>query len=287
MSRNRNLKSFNKHIIVAGSARSGTSWLAEIIALQFRYRLLFEPEHEFQTQEGHLICDKFITNSILQNDQEEYFKRVFSNKVDSDWIAQISNRKLKMHLWPIIPKKYVIKFVRCNLSAHFMSSYFKIPLLFIIRNPYDVILSQDRVKFNWLYNLNHFKHQKPISEVLDTKYNFNWNEVDNYTEIEILTLRWCIENKVVFDLNKTDNSYFTIVKYEDLKTDINLFYDLCKTHDLKPLSNIEEIYSRPSSKTHPNSNIKLGVKETYSLYPDTIERISYILHRFKVVDHQF
>lgn len=279
------MKSYNKHIIIAGSARSGTSWLAEIIALQFRYRLLFEPEHEYQTQEGHLICDKFITEGILQNEQEEYFKKIFKNKIDSDWIAQISNRKLKMHLWPVVPKKYVIKFVRCNLSAHFMSSYFEIPLLFITRNPYDVILSQNRVKFNWLYNLNHFKRQKPITEVLESKYNFSWDEADSYSEIEILSLRWCIENKVVFDLHE-DNSNFKIVKYEDLKSDINLFYDLCKTYDLKPLSNLEELYSRPSSKTHPESNIKLGSKNVQNVDADSFESIKKILDRFNVDNYQ-
>lgn len=280
------MKSYNKHIIVAGSARSGTSWLAEIIALQYRYRLLFEPEHEYQTQEGHLICDKFITEEILQIEQEEYFKKIFGNKIDNDWIAQISNRKFKMHLWPVIPKKYIIKFVRCNLSAHFISSYFKIPLLFIIRNPYDVILSQNRVKFNWLYNLNHFKRQKPITEILKSKYNFNWDEANSYTEIEILTLRWCIENKIVFDLPEIDSSYLKIIKYEDLKTDINSFYELCKAYNLKPLSNIEDVYSRPSSKTHPKSKIKLGVNDNLSLCPDTVERISNILNRFEVVDYQ-
>ncbi|WP_461599627.1 sulfotransferase domain-containing protein [Winogradskyella sp.] len=276
------MRSFNKHIIIAGSARSGTSWLAEIIALQFRYRLLFEPEHEYQTQEGHLICDKFISKQVLQKEQEEYFRRVFRNKIDNDWIAQISNRKFKMHLWPFIPKKYVIKFVRCNLSAHFMSSYFNIPLLFIIRNPYDVILSQNRVKFNWLYNLNHFKRQKPISEVLDSKYNFNWNAVDTYTEIEILALRWCLENKVVFDLHETDNSNFTIVKYEDLKSDINLFYDLCKTYDLKPLSNLEELYGRPSSKTHPKSEIRNVSKEKKDADEQALSQIEGVLKRFGV-----
>ena len=46
------LKSYNKHIIIAGSARSGTSWLAEIIALQFRYRLLFEPEKTIDDSEA-------------------------------------------------------------------------------------------------------------------------------------------------------------------------------------------------------------------------------------------
>jgi len=280
------LKSFNKHIIIAGSARSGTSWLAEIIAFQFRYRLLFEPEHEYQTQEGHLICDKFISKQLLQKDQEEYLKRVFRNKIDNDWIAQISNRNFKMHLWPYIPKKYIIKFVRCNLSTHFMSSHFNIPVLFIIRNPYDVIVSQNRVKFNWLYNLNHFKRQKPISEVLDLKYNFNWNEVDTYTEIEILALRWCLENKVVFDLHETDNSNFTIVKYEALKRNINLFYDLCKTYDLKPLSNIEELYGRPSSKTHPDSNVKSGHENIHNAYTDSFESIKKILDRFNVDNYQ-
>lgn len=276
------MKSFNKHIIIAGSARSGTSWLAEIIALQFRYRLLFEPEHEYQTQEGHLICDKFIIEGILQNEQEEYFKKIFKNKIDNDWIAQISNRKFKMHLWPIIPKKYVIKFVRCNLSAHFMSSYFKIPLLFIMRNPYDVILSQNRVKFSWLYNLNHFKRQKLITEVLESKYNFSWDDADNYTVIEILTLRWCIENKVVFDLHETNNSNFKIVKYEDLKADINLFYNLCKTYNLKPLSNIGEIYSRPSSKTHPNSEIRDMSKVRNEMNEQALSQIDSVLKRFNI-----
>ncbi len=276
------MKSYNKHIIIAGSARSGTSWLAEIIALQFRYRLLFEPEHEYQTQEGHLICDKFITEGILQNQQEEYFKKIFKNKIDSDWIAQISNRKLKMHLWPVVPKKYVIKFVRCNLSAHFMSSYFEIPLLFITRNPYDVILSQNRVKFNWLYNLNHFKRQKPITEVLESKYNFSWDEADGYSEIEILSLRWSIENKVVFDLHESDNSNLKIVKYEDLKSDINLFYDLCKTYDLKPLSNLEELYSRPSSKTHPKSEIRNIYKEKSETDKQILSEIKNVLKRFNV-----
>jgi len=280
------MKSYNKHIIIAGSARSGTSWLSEIIGLQFRYRLLFEPEHEYQTQEGHFICDKFITSYNINVEQEDYFRKIFSNEIDNDWIAQVSNRKLKIHLWPIIPKKYVIKFVRCNLSAHFMSSYFNIPLLFILRNPYNVIASQHRVKFNWLYNLNHFQYQKQIEEVLNSKYDFQWKAIKNYSDIELLTLRWCIENKVVFDLNPTDKLPFVIIKYEELKADINLFYDLCKTYDIKPLSNIEKVYTRPSSKTHPKSKINDDTNESYNLTPLEKDKIKVILDQFKVIEYQ-
>jgi len=276
------LKSFNKHIIVAGSARSGTSWLAEIIALQFRYRLLFEPEHEFQTENGHLICDKLITENNIISAQEKYFIQIFNNKVDNDWIAQCSNRKYKMHLWSFIPKKYVIKFVRGNLSSVFMNAHFNIPTLFIIRNPYDVIFSQNRVKFPWLYDLSHFMKQDELSLFLKENYSFNWGNFENYTEIQKLTIRWCIENQVVLDKNKAVNDNFKILRYEALKSDINMYYSICEAFNIKPLSNIKEVYNRPSSKTHPKSNIRGVQQKTKRFELRDIKEINKILDNFNV-----
>lgn len=256
--------------------------MAEIIAQQFRYRLLFEPEHEFQTKKGHLICDKLITSSNLSSEQENYFIQIFNNKVDSDWIGQISNRKFKMHLWPYLPKKYIIKFVRGNLFAPFINSHFKIPVLFIIRNPYDVIASQNRVKFAWLYDLSYFKNHKDLSSILEQKYDFSWNELDRYSDIQKLALRWCIENKVVFDIHEISNPSFRILKYEDLKNNINLFLSICKEFNLKPLDNITTIYNRPSSKTHPKSNIRTNESSGSLLGDENTIEINAILHKFKI-----
>src|SRR5690554_2517705 len=111
------MERFNKHIVIVGSARSGTSWLSEVIARQFRYRMLFEPEHEFNTEKGKIICDQWLNKQNDSLEAHKYLIKVFQNRVDSDWIGQISNRKYKMHLWPFIPEKYIIKFVRANLSA--------------------------------------------------------------------------------------------------------------------------------------------------------------------------
>ena len=157
------MKKYNKHLIIVGTGRSGTSWLSEIIATKPRYRMLFEPGHEKRTPNGILICDKLIRNK--QEAGEEviaYLKRVFANKVDCDWIAQISDRRFKRHLWPIIPKKFIIKFVRCNLSAKFINEHFGIPLVHIIRHPYSVIYSQQRVNFPWLYDMTHFAKQENL-----------------------------------------------------------------------------------------------------------------------------
>ena len=270
---------YHKHIVILGSARSGTSWLSELMALQHRYRMLFEPEHEFNTKSGTLICDRYITKNNASSAIINYLSRVFSNQVDCDWIAQLSNRKWKRHLWPFIPKKYIIKFVRCNLAVHYMSQEFKIPILFVIRNPYDVIASQDRVKFPWLYDLSWFKGQQQLCDLIKTTYSYDLNEVNQLTDFETLCLRWCIENSVPFII---DNSDFEMIKYETIKNDINVYLNICETYNLKPLSNIQEVFKQPSSKTHRNSEIITGLTPTNKLNSDEISILNHYLDIFKI-----
>src|SRR5690606_19122620 len=120
---------YHKHIIIVGTARSGTSWLSETIARQHRYRMLFEPVQETRTKKGYLLCDKWLVNKKESAEAHAYLKQVFANRVDCNWIAQNSNRKFKRHLWPWLPKKYVIKYVRANLSAKYMNETFQIPVI--------------------------------------------------------------------------------------------------------------------------------------------------------------
>ena len=183
------MKAYNKHLVIVGSARSGTSWFSEIIALQHRYRMLFEPEHEFKTKNGALICDRYLTTKNHNKTVINYFKRVFANKVDCNWIGQLSNRKWKRHLWPFIPKKYIIKFVRCNLSAHYMATHFKIPVVFIVRNPYDILASQRRVKFPWLYDLSWFQSQNELCELIKRTFGYDLRTQMKLSDFEKLCLR--------------------------------------------------------------------------------------------------
>src|SRR5690606_31819878 len=113
---------------------------------------------------------------------DSYMKKIFSNKIDNDWIAQGSNRKFKRHLWPFIPKKYIIKFVRSNLSSHYISEKFKVPLIHIIRNPYDVVHSQQRVKFPWLLNLDYFREQEELVEMIYSNFKYDLRKSNNLSE---------------------------------------------------------------------------------------------------------
>ena len=276
------MSKYNKHVVVVGSARSGTSWLAEIIARQHRYRMLFEPEQETQTKKGRLLCDQYFTNEYNNSKANQYLRKVFANRVDCDWIAQISNRKWKRHLWPFIPKKFVIKFVRCNLSAKYINEHFKIPVIHIIRNPYDVIKSQQRVKFPWLYDLNHFAAQNHLVDLVQQQFNFDLKEINNLDEVEILALRWCIENVIPLQVEEPYQYKSVIVRHEELRADVAVFKNLCKQFDLKPMTNIEHEYKRPSSKAHPKSEVRNTDAVQKKLTEDELLKINAILDQFEV-----
>ncbi|WP_165805964.1 sulfotransferase family protein [Marixanthomonas spongiae] len=273
------MKRYNKHLVVLGSARSGTSWFSELIAQQHRYRMLFEPEHEFNTKNGKLICDRYITEKNTSKPIKHYLKRVFANRVDSDWIAQLSNRKWKRHLWPFIPKKFIIKFVRCNLAAGYLANHFNIPVVFIVRNPYDVLASQQRVKFPWLYNLSWFTGQEDLCKLINETYGIDITALTLKSNLEKLCFRWCIENSVPFLDSK---KRFKVYKYENIKADINLFLNICKEHRLEPLKNIDSVYRKPSSKTHPKSTIITGKNKPRPFTAEEYALINHYLDRFSI-----
>lgn len=272
---------FNKHVIVVGSARSGTSWLSETLAQPSRYRMLFEPEQETRTKKGYLLCDKWISSKANSIEAHKYLKNVFNNRVDCDWIAQNSNRKFKRHLWPFVPKKFIIKFVRCNLASHYMNSAFGIPVIHIIRNPYDIIRSQEQVKFPWLYDLSQFAEQDKLVTLIKDRFDFDIRAYKKLSTIEILSLRWCIENVIPLEVLEPFSEKHAVVRYEELSNDIELFYELCATFKLEPVSNLKQFYKQPSSKTHPKSTLLKGNIEKENLNVDDIHHINKMLDVFR------
>ncbi len=273
------MKTYKNHLVILGSARSGTSWLSELIARQHRYRLLFEPEHEYNTAKGHLLCDRYL-QPVNNEAVKHYLKKVFSNRVDNDWIAQSSNRKWKRHLWPFIPKKFIIKFVRCNLGLEYFRKEFDMPVVFILRNPYDVLASQQRVKFPWLYDLKFFLEDETLKDLILEHYGLNLGNLKELTDLEKLALRWSIENSIPFlKLSKEVVSFY---KLEDLKKNRDLFLNICKEKRLEPLGNLEQVYKQPSSKTHPRSKIRTGENPDSKFTKEEFEKINYFLDIFKI-----
>lgn len=275
------MNKFNKHIIIVGSARSGTSWLCELLARPLRYRLLFEPEHEFNTQNGHLLCDRWIEDAQDAGKGHNYLKRVFLNRVNNNWIAQHSNRKWKRHLWPYVPKKFIIKFVRCNLAANYMNEAFQIPVIHIIRNPYDVIESQQRVRFPWLYDLSYFEKQEKLVALVQEKYKFDLTTINLLSNIEKLTLRWCLENIVALEIQKSKSTNYKVIKFEELRMDKQVYISICKEFNLQTVPDLDTVYERPSSKSH-SRGLKGNKPKSTSLDQHELDSIKAILKAFSL-----
>lgn len=275
------MRTYRKHVIIVGTARSGTSWLSETLARQYRYRLLFEPEHETKTKHGHLVCDQWLESTANAKEANGYLKKIFANRVDSNWIAQNSNRTLKRHLWPWIPKKYIIKFVRANLSAKYMNEVFNIPVIHVIRNPYDVIKSQLRSNFSWLTDLSIYARQEALVRLIKNHFGLDILDYKNYSKVELLCLRWCIENVIPLEVLEPYKGKALVIKYEDLISDIRLFYDLCHQFQLEPINNLETYYKTPSSKTHKNSVIRTQKPQEFIWDTSDLKQINDMLEIFK------
>ena len=94
-------------------------------------------------------------------------------------------------------------------------------------------------------------------------------------------LRWCIENVIPLEVLEPYSKQAAVVRYEDLSSNINLFYDLCDAFNLELISNLKQHFKQPSSKTHPASAwLRQGDKKNMLTYID-ISKINRILDVFK------
>lgn len=274
------MSKFKKALVITGSARSGTSWFSETLSQPRGYRLLFEPEQDHHVPEGILLTDKYFHQDTDNQEANDYLIRLFNNRVDNDWIAQNSFRKFKMHLWPFLAKKHIIKFVRFNLSSHYIAYKFKVPVIFILRNPYEVISSQMRVSFSWLYDLSKFQNQDILVDLILKKFNFNIR--NNYSPLQKLAIRWCIENIIPLKHEYPPN--LLLIRYEEIVHDIELFKEVCKKFMIEYPANLSKIYKRPSSKAHPRGAFRSKVeKDKKSLFnKDEFDELNDIFEIFKM-----
>jgi hypothetical protein len=197
-----------RSIFVAGTARSGTTWLADIIASQVKCRILFEP---FQSE---LVRDFRAYNyfQYMHPAQDDEYLYAFANRIMT---GQIRNRWIDHENEQIFPKFRLIKEIRANLFLRWLHERFPtVPLLFIIRHPCAVVLSRLQLKWATDSDIASFLRQPNlISDFLSDKLEFI--KQAKYEE-EKHAIIWSISNLVPITQFKGNN--LKIVYYENLIT---------------------------------------------------------------------
>lgn len=181
-----------KTVLLAGYARSETTWLTEAINHKNTYRYIFEPFHTKYVSDCKDLNPK---QAIWPHTQSQYFyglvEKVLSGQIQAHWSNRF-NKKL-------IGGRRPVKIERANLFLKWLRQKFpSLPIVFLIRHPCAVAASQ--AKLVWPCTLRKYLIQ--INARLLRAFSQRWrNQKSIISPAAIasrITFFWCIDYIYLF-----------------------------------------------------------------------------------------
>jgi hypothetical protein len=181
-------RDIDKCMLVAGSGRSGTTWLANIISRQMPCRIMFEPFHSMHIRD----YSKFHYFQYMRPAEQNYDLLLYCHKILS---GNIRNKWIDREIDHILPKYRLIKDIRTNLFLKWFSNNFpNVPILYIIRHPCAVALSFIELSWSVELDITSFLSQgKLIDDFLLEKLDIIRSAK---TIEERIAVFWCISNLI-------------------------------------------------------------------------------------------
>jgi len=225
-------------VLLAGSGRSGTTWLADVVNHDNTYRYIGEPFYR-----EHVKAVKYFARLQYispDDDGSEYFeavRTVLEGRIRSPW-ADNSNRRF-------IARKRLIKDDRCTLMLAWMIRRFAgMPVVFIRRHPLAVAYS--RLRSNWRVRKPDVYLDQPTL-MADHLEPFRDLMTSHRSELEGHVVDWCIENLVPQKQLQPQDACF--VDYETLVADRASEFKRIFTYIGKPFDSRSIERSKRLSKT--------------------------------------
>lgn len=195
-----------KPILVAGSGRSGTTWLGNIIAGNER-RILFEP---FDCRRVPEFSDIGLRPYFAEKDEVPNLKAtvtaLLNGAITNEWIDQDKNR-----LDPLADNgALLIKEIRVNGMLAWLSRNFPCSVVYLVRDPFAVVAS--RMKLGWETHIESFTTQPRLME--DFLSPFTGTIEGARTVAQKHAVMWCIENLV--PLRQLPKQSWIYCRYEKL-----------------------------------------------------------------------
>ena len=241
-------------LIIAGSGRSGTTWVLDVLAEANNLRPVFEPLNPFGVGETRFFCNRYVREKAYEPELKCFMEKVFTGKLNCLWpktriipaempssISQMTswdyNYTLLSHYTKILIRysnyarkksfRPITKFIRANLMLDWLAANFNPRIIFLVRHPGAVVASQiaaSKAKIGAVWDFNGSTKQSILSQYKQDE-QLRKDYLDKYYEIfsEKLspvagnTLLWCIENILpVYNQQKKKRYVFF---YEDIVKD--------------------------------------------------------------------
>ncbi|MEW6638522.1 MAG: sulfotransferase [Actinomycetota bacterium] len=190
-------------VFVAGSGRSGTSWLADLINHRRDHRYVFEPFDPRRVK----LCGHFRSRQYLRPEdrREEYLapaRRILSGGLRSRWTDRFHRT--------FVARRRVIKDIRANLLLGWLHRNFPgMPIVFLLRHPVAAVLSQ--ISLGWRDVLDETLEQRELLEDFSLPLEEMHAARDPFERRLFL---WCVENYV--PLRQLGVEGACVVFYENL-----------------------------------------------------------------------
>jgi len=226
-----------KNIVVFGAGRSGTTWLAQIIA-SAGLELIFEPLNASEVAEAKVINrHPLFCRKHEAFEWQEIISRMMRGEVRNSWTIRDNEGA----------ERKVVKFIRANLLAEWIIKNYDVHPVFIIRNPLAVVASI--IEQGWEISAEWVKSVLR-SPRLNGPFFSAIPEVSNWvsrdlSEAEVRALYWCIHNYVPQQMGLFRKLHF--VRYEELaENPEDVFGRLAPKIGIEMTEAVRAAFSRPS-----------------------------------------
>jgi len=206
-------------VVVMGSGRSGTTWLAELLAQGLRARLVYEPFHPWQTAARGEPAPLFPWP-----DAHEHGFRAY---VDALLAGRVRARRLERPRPVRLPRSRVLKDVHAMNVLPWMRTHFPaLPLVLLLRHPFAVSASRlragERFRGRPFYGLGGYPASDTGRAEAEAGPAAQWLPIwDRFKHDPDPLVRyaaeWCIEN--IYPVGVATDYGITTLNYEDLVLD--------------------------------------------------------------------
>ncbi len=124
-------------VFLAGTARSGTTWLSELVNHRNEYRYVFEPfDHRKVPQVAALGGRRYLRPDDDAPEAMSVAELVLSGRIRHPWTERFNRR--------LVADRRLVKDVRANLFLKWMHVRFPgMPIILLLRHPFAVALSYE------------------------------------------------------------------------------------------------------------------------------------------------
>jgi hypothetical protein len=199
-------------VVVVGAGRSGTTWIAELLARSFSNRLIFEPFHPYRSPIGPDLR-LFIAPEDPASDVARAMAEVLSGRVRA--------RAIERPQPPLLPRGRIVKDIHAMNAVPWLAGRFpEVSLVYVLRHPLAVILSRwawERRSGDRFYGLGRYlETERGMQDAQHSDLGGVLEKYETYRMLDPLSrgvAEWCLENA---SAPRCAAAGIPVLRYEDV-----------------------------------------------------------------------